>query len=185
MQSAIDTFSFFKAQTIHLVDKLGCPIDPKILDVVAALRMHGIHTISSCEGHADRPTGGPYVMFESPKTRELREKYRSEEKGSKEYKFWHKKAVQENMPEIKKMLLLLEGFYKDRIVANDQHLIVRSFDSSIGELMCQSADIAYALGLADRKALLARNQAEMQAFEEYLKLASPAPHESEHGGALL
>lgn len=182
---AMDTFSFFKAQTSHLVDKLGCPIDPKIQGIVAALRMHGIHTISSCEGHADRPTGGPYVMFESPKAHELREKYRSEEKGSKEYKFWHKKAVQENMPEIKKMLLLLEDFYKDRIVPNDQHLIVESFRCLDSVLMCQSADIACALSLTECKALLTKNQTEMQAFEEYLNLTPPAPHKSEREGALL
>jgi hypothetical protein len=166
-----------RKETNKLVDKLGKPIDAGILDTVTALRLHGIHTIGSCEGHLDRITGGPYVMFEAPGTHDFRTKYRAiNDRKSEKYKYWHDKAIQENMPEIRKMLTLLNGFYDNRLTPNDQHIIIRCFDTSVGELMCQSADIAHILTPTEHEVLLGKNQTEMQAFAEYLK--KHIPHKS-------
>ena len=60
-----------RKQVIRLTDKLGNPIDPGILDLVTVLRLLGINTTGSCEGHLGRFTSGPYIMFQSPLAKKL------------------------------------------------------------------------------------------------------------------
>jgi pimeloyl-ACP methyl ester carboxylesterase len=49
----------------RLRDALGQTVDPEIELLVVALRICGFTTISSCGGHLDRATDGPYVMMHS------------------------------------------------------------------------------------------------------------------------
>ena len=180
-----DVFMPVRKEVLGLKDKLGRAIDPGILELVVALRFHGVHTISSCEGHADRTTSGPYVMFEAPETHDFRRRYReAKDKKSTEYRHWHNKAVQANVPEVRRVLGLLADFYEHRLSPNDQHIIVRSFDASVGELICQGAEIARILPAAERELLLQKNRAEMQAFTDYLKLRPLTPSADGREGVL-
>jgi hypothetical protein len=152
-----------------LIDKLGRPIDPGILDTVTALRMLGVNTTSSCEGHAGRFTGGPYVLFASSELGELREKYREHtDRTSAEYKDWFRQASALNMREVQKVLELLDGFYAERMTPHSQRLIVRCFGPTPAKLMCQDADLAHIVGKDEQRDILLRNQHEMDAFTSYL-----------------
>ena len=48
-----------------IADALGLPIDEKIKPLVAALRMFGVRTTQSCEGHPDRGFPYPWVEIEA------------------------------------------------------------------------------------------------------------------------
>jgi hypothetical protein len=48
----------------RLVDGLGKPIDEKIRPLVAALRMYGIRTTGSCQGHSKRGLKYPWVNID-------------------------------------------------------------------------------------------------------------------------
>ena len=47
----------------RIVDRCGTRIDPAIKDLVAALNMHGIRTVSSCGGHYHQNTRVPWIRF--------------------------------------------------------------------------------------------------------------------------
>lgn len=44
-----------------VTDRLGMPIDEKIIRVVAVLNLYGIRTIQSCEGHLDHGYAYPWI----------------------------------------------------------------------------------------------------------------------------
>ncbi len=48
-----DRWEAMAAEVARLVDGLGVPVDEGIRDTVIALRLLGIETVSSCEGHLD------------------------------------------------------------------------------------------------------------------------------------
>jgi hypothetical protein len=50
------------AEVERLVDGLGTHIDPRIRELVTALRMHNVDTVGSCEGHTDH--GYPYPWID-------------------------------------------------------------------------------------------------------------------------
>lgn len=163
-------FTQGKQEVISLADKLGKPIDPGILDTVAVFRMLDIHTVGSCEGHSDRLTGGPYVMFESPQTGPLMQKlHQIQDKTSQEYKDVFHEASKLNMAEVQKVLPLLDGFYADRDMPHSQRLIIRCFGPTVGKLMIQNADLAEIMSPEERANLLSESQLEMMAFTNYLK----------------
>ena len=144
-----------------ITDQLGKGIDPNIRELVVALRLHGINTTSSCEGHLDHITGGPYVMFESPAVH-------THAHADPGYKNQYDAAAHANMKEVAKVLGLLDGFYKDRVVPIQQRLIVTHVGPLAGRLMCQGADLAYISDKGAQQELLAKNQHEAQAFADYL-----------------
>lgn len=163
-------FDRAKVKTQRLADKLGTPIDPGILDAVAAFRVLGIHTVGSCEGHADRTTGGPYIMFESPESGELLNRLQQiPDKVSAEYKELFQQASKLNMAEVKKLLPFLDGFYEDRDTPHSRRLIIRCFGPTVAKLMVQDADLEELLPDEERAHHLADNQLEMLAFTNYLK----------------
>src|SRR6266571_1101863 len=49
----------------RITDKLGKPVDPGILETVAALNALGIPTTASCEGHVDWGTEAPWIDIAS------------------------------------------------------------------------------------------------------------------------
>lgn len=163
-------FEKAKEEVAKLADKLGNPIDPGILDTVAAFRALRINTVGSCEGHLDHATTGPYVMFESPKSGELLKKlHQIPDKMSKEYKDIFHEASKLNMVEVQKLLPLLDGFYEKRDTPHSRRLIIRCFGPTVAKLMAQDADLADILSSEERAHLLAESQLEMMAFTNYLK----------------
>ena len=59
-QTAWDEMSEKIEQT---TDALGKEIEPGIKDAVIASNLLGLHTSSSCEGHADRGMGAPWIQY--------------------------------------------------------------------------------------------------------------------------
>jgi hypothetical protein len=163
-------FAKAKEEVAKLADKLGNPIDPGILDTVAAFRALRINTIGSCEGHLDRATTGPYVMFEAPGTKALMAKLKTiPDKTSREYKKIFHEASKLNMLEVQKLLPFLDGFYEQRDTPHSRRLIVRCFGPTAARLMAQNADLAEILSPEERVRLLDENQSEMWVFTDYLK----------------
>jgi hypothetical protein len=166
-------FDQVRQEVAQLADKLGNPIDPGILDTVAAFHMHGIHTVGSCEGHLDHATTGPYVMFESPQSGELLKQLQEiPDKTRPEYKKVFHEASKLNMAEVQKLLPLLDGFYEDRDTPHSRRLIIRCFGPTVAKLMAQDADLADIMTQEERARLLGENQLEMMAFTNYLKDAA-------------
>jgi hypothetical protein len=162
-------FSAIHQELMKKTDLLGSPIDSGILRAVSMLCMHGINTIGSCEGHADRVTGGPYVMFAAPHA-QMKFKAASElDRHSVAYARAIQKIAANNAIEIKKALQLLDGFYKKRSVPAERRLIVRSVGLAAAKILCQGAEIAHMLSESERKILLKANRAEMDAFTSYLE----------------
>lgn len=50
-----------QAVTTKLVDALGCPLDPGVIDTVVAMQLCGFRTEGSCWGHWHRAVPGPWV----------------------------------------------------------------------------------------------------------------------------
>ncbi len=163
-------FTKAREDALKIADKLGTPIDPGILDTVAVFRVLDIHTAGSCEGHADRLTGGPYVMFESAQSGELFSKLQEiPDRTSPEYQELFSQISRLNMAEVQKLLPLLDGFYADRDTPHSRRLIIRCFGPSVAKLMVQDADLAELLPPEQQAHLLADSQLEMMAFTNYLK----------------
>lgn len=45
-------------------DGVGLGVEPEVMELVAAMRLHHFRTTASCAGHLDRITSGPFVRFE-------------------------------------------------------------------------------------------------------------------------
>lgn len=61
---AVMSYEAALADSKRIVDRLGTHIDPMILPLVATLRMCGIPTCASCEGHMDHGERYPWVNVE-------------------------------------------------------------------------------------------------------------------------
>lgn len=59
------TYQESKEIVDRLADGLGMPIDEKIKYLVAAMRMYGVRTTMSCEGHLDRGSPYPWIRFDA------------------------------------------------------------------------------------------------------------------------
>jgi HAD superfamily hydrolase (TIGR01509 family) len=154
----------------QLADRLGRPIDHKIEDTVAILRLLEVNTIASCAGHVNRITRGPYIMFDSADNAMIHVTMKEiHDRKSIKYKKLFNNALKNNLMERQKILPYLEGFYKNRMVSYNQRIIIEGFGPSINYLMCQGADLRYALDDKRQQLILKRNQAEMRAFTEYMK----------------
>lgn len=159
-----------KKSVKRLRDGLGKGVDAGIIDAVIGLRLHGFITISSCEGHARRVTGGPYVVMESYEAAKCaalsREYIKTHPEKSKKYR---KKANYHRAMELDKLLSLLSEFYAKREVSLQNRLIVQSMPMSMNILQCQGAESAWAKSMSERKELLTEGKAEMDAFVRFLK----------------
>lgn len=160
----LDIFVDTRKKVTQLTDRTGRAVDAGILNSVTILQLYGLSTVGSCEGHLDRITGGPYIMFESP----VQDYKAIDNKTSPAYAEAYRVAEKANIREVQKVLELLDGFYAHREVLNAQRLIVRCFSVATCKLMCQGADLAHILSHRDQEELLQKNQAEMKAFTSYL-----------------
>lgn len=141
-----------------LTDKLGLGIDSRIIDIVAALRMHGFSTNQSCEGHL----GGrayPWVQIYSPPPKG----WRRDEKKKREW-------TAMNLKERACLQRLLAEFYNARRAPYD---IVLSF-SPIGiyggfRLQNIGSPLVKTLSSEEQVEKLHSYQDEMAAFTEFLK----------------
>jgi|GEM_PF-2217598 len=165
-----------KIKTIR--DGLGMPVDSSIIETVIVLNLLGFSTSTSCGGHIRRATSGPYVVFESRKAREYAKQVRAFTANApanqdvyidSKFKRLRLKARTHSAFELHKLIAYLDRFYAHRHVSYNDQLIVQSMPLTYNCLKCQGADSALALNSHDKKKLLASNQAEMNAFTEFLK----------------
>lgn len=116
-----------------------------------------------------RAVHGPYIMFSSPKARKYEQRCKKiGDRTSPEYKKASLKAKKLNLSERQKVLEWLNGFYEQRDTPHSQRLTIMEMSHEVSYLYCQSACMAPLLPAAGRKKLLQTNQAEMQAFTDYL-----------------
>lgn len=164
------TFEQVKAEVTKQVAETGQHIDAGVLDTVVVFRMLGFNPTDACEGHDDRVTGGPFVMFEAPESKDLMQQLMAvQDPESTEYKALYHQIAKANIGEVQKLLLLLDEFYAERDTPSSERLIVRCFGPSVPKLMCQNADLAEVLPEGDIRSLLADNQMEMMAFTNFLR----------------
>jgi hypothetical protein len=160
------------AEIDRLRDKLGRSLDPGSRELVACLRLLGIHTVMSCEGHADRKTEGPYVMFSSAQALPLENQYRELVQVGKSTDEEAKKIRDEafvlNLRERQKLTPLLEKFYQQRPTPYDNRIIITTYGAGGSRLKCQAAE-EYRL-TKDRELFLKAHQQEFDAFTDFLKL---------------
>jgi len=167
----------------ELKDGLGRGLDPGSRELVACLRLLGLKTIMSCEGHAERETEGPYVMFRSLEAKPLEAEYwklvAEGKRKSDEAKQLRKTAYELNLRERRKLTPLLNEFYENRATSYDNRIIISTFDLGGSRLRCQSAEEYRLAGKSDREAFLRAHQQEFGDFTAFLmthlKLPSSAP----------
>jgi len=160
-----------RKHVLQMTDKLGMPVDKRMIETVTILKLLGLHTTMSCSGHMQRITGGPYVAFISPKAEKYRERCKQiDNPKDAQYKKLYQKALRENILELQKLYHLLEQFYAARNATTfGRRLSLRTHGFSASRLDCQGADLARIVDRRSRKQMLADSQAEMKDFTEYLK----------------
>lgn len=129
-----------------VTDRSGTPIDAGIMPLVVALNAHGVNTTFSCEGHLEEGSAFPYVRIGSAKNDPT----------------LHKE-------EQRRLIGLLDAFYRQRPVVYDRHLIIERILSGQGLLRPQGADFQEGRAPSERAKKLKEYQSEMQSFAVFLK----------------
>lgn len=97
-------------------DGVGLGVEPEVMELVAAMRLHHFRTTASCAGHLDRITSGPFVRFESWKGVECfdeAEKNREQLIASGSYKDRLERGRMHTWQEMHRMYKLITRFKKD------------------------------------------------------------------------
>ena len=162
----------------------GWEIDPNILDTLVCLNALGFRTIiSSCEGHQPtseddfQPNAGPYIDLGSQldeednlSDEEMEERVKRFEKGelTEEDIALSEKQAQYVRRDQRRLLELLEQFYKNRVVTEKIRLIVSPLhlDRNSYTLSSQGAWAEYSA--EERVAFLHESQAELADFTRLL-----------------
>lgn len=152
-----------------ITDKLGKKIDAGIKDTIVGLKLCGIHTTGSCEGHADnRGTGAPYIDVESENIEKLEDDLKTV-KNESEARLIVDIISKENLAEQEKFVALLEEFYKDRQSSYRVRLSIQNRARNRSRLESQGTALQKVEQDGSRKKHLEEYQAEMRAFSEFLK----------------
>ncbi len=142
-----------------IVDSLGHKIDKNIKETVVALKVYGFPTRASCEGHLDWGEPFPWVGIRTPEPEGWKE---SEEKKEK----WRK----ENLKQQKRMMELLDEFYKNKEVPFDARLTLRNI-GGFGGFCIQSlgAEVIAILPPEEQKDKLELYHKQMNEFTSFLR----------------
>lgn len=153
-----------------IVDKLGRPVDPEIMETVIVMRLLGFNTVASCAGHIERVTNGPYVMFESTEAKRFASLARSSgDTNQDSYRKLRQQANNARALDLQQLSNLLAPFYQDRSIDYHRHLIVESSPLTLCRLKCHGAEIARVVDKEAGKEILENNRSEMRVFTEFLK----------------
>lgn len=158
------TWDELRAETAKLKDKLGMPMDEKIINLVTSLRAHGFTTVMSCEGHTDRITGGPYVIMINPESKKI-----TSDKDTPETRAAARKLTATTAA---KLFSFLEEFYKNKTIDYRTHIAVDTLGSSAYRIWCNGSSLLperEGLSLNEKSNLLYLYQLEMERFSEFLK----------------
>src|SRR5579859_979488 len=111
-----------KAEAFRLVDRLGEPLDKKILIAVTALRAYGLNTTASCQGHLSWGEPAPWidigVTIHPPNSRTKATQLSGPKVKSA------RSLRRTNLLSQERLLALLEAFYQSHAVPADVHLVV-------------------------------------------------------------
>ena len=175
------------ARVEGVADGLGHRIDPGILHAVAMLNELGVNTHASCEGHVGWATGGPYIDIVSPQYLPMKHEFRAlgdDPSLSDKRACLREKMKVANAVEGKKVLPILDEFYKDRQSSYGSRIGLWFYGAGITRI--ESVGVAF-LGAetdsATKEALLRAFQDEMRAFSDFLAVHEPAGAPSPAVGA--
>ncbi len=158
------------AEVKQITDKLGLKIDEGIKDTVTSFQLFGINTTSSHEGKIDRyPI--PYIDVESNNISDLEEKLNTlTSDHESEIENLENEIMRRNLEERKKIIPLLEEFYKNRDVSYEARIGIQSLARGWSRIQSQGADFQT---VEDDKNIkrkrLEQFQEEMKEFTEFLK----------------
>ena len=156
-----------------VTDRLGLGIDPGIRTAVAMLNQHGLHTIMSCEGHENWATGGPYIDIGAAGSYDFRKRF--EGIADKEEKESFRKAFgKETMDVGKKIVPILDDFYKGRDTAFAARLVLVAYPDSMRLESAGVAFLRYETDPAIKNKDLKLFQSEMSDFSDFLIRYEPA-----------
>lgn len=167
-----------------ITDKLGLPIDKGILDTVVALKIFGINTTGSCEGHIGRGIAAPWVDVQAPQTEETKKlgelakqawnmAKNAEKTGMADkelaplYGRYHELTAKMRRPdleEMQKVTHLLTQFYQDRLVNYDRMLTFHGY-----RLESQATPLQAINPTQEQEKKLLEYREEMQLFAEFLR----------------
>ncbi|MCP4354845.1 MAG: hypothetical protein GY793_04285 [Proteobacteria bacterium] len=138
-------------------DKLGQKVDPKIFDLVVALRLHGFNTVFSCQGHVERKSSFyPHVDITITDKETHTEKYKA------------------NIISLSKLINLLTEFYQKQPIDYKNMLICISSWGTSGfiELRPNSglSSVYEIRNLEERKKLHKQYLKECNDFTKFLML---------------
>ena len=149
-----------------LRDGLGRPVDRAIVETVAILRLLGLHTYSSCGGHAERGCS-PYVAFRSPDASTYREQA-ANEKDEAAARRLRRMTLRANARELAQLLPLLDRFYSELNFPQSQRLIVQGFGLIGYRLTVQSADLLITNPQWLSLVMLKRQRDQLNGFTRFL-----------------
>jgi hypothetical protein len=173
------------ARVDKLTDRLGNPVDEGIKETVIILNLLGFPTTMSCEGHAERAVGGPWVDMRPEGLEALRAQWDQaeracqtarEEKRPQEEMDRLYQALREARKEMETPVFQLAGrlmaylieFYQERMVPHDRRLILHNFLAAF-RLQSHGVFLQEIADVAQREAKLLEYQEEMRAFTTFLK----------------
>jgi hypothetical protein len=173
------------ARVDKITDRLGNPVDAGIKETVIVLNLLGFPTAMSCEGHAQRAVGGPWVDMRPEGVEALKEHWaqaeracqtaREEKRSPKEMEGLYQ-TLRETRKELETPVLQLAGrlmpylmeFYQERMAPHDRRLILHDFFASF-RLQSHGVFLQEIADLVQREAKLLEYQEEMRAFTAFLK----------------
>jgi hypothetical protein len=173
------------ARVDKITDRLGKPVDEGIKETVIILNLLGFPTSMSCEGHAERAVGGPWVDMRPEGVEALKEKWKQAERACqaaeekkrspKEMEGFYQ-TLREARKELETPVLQLAGrlmpylveFYQERMVSHDRRLVLHDFFAAF-RLQSHGVFLQGIADVAQREAKLLEYQEEMRAFTAFLK----------------
>lgn len=156
----------------RIVDKLGKPVDPGIKESVVALRVLGLETQASCEGHLDRGVKGPWIDVGPEIPQALKDRMREQRKhgGHMDPELENKvgELKIKNLEDQLRLMGLLEEFYNDRNVPLERRLILKFYPYD-ARLISQGAELQDLYRPEVQREKLKEFQKEMAAFTKFVK----------------
>ena len=154
----------------RLVDGRGHPIDEGIKESVVGLRILGLKTSGSCEGHPDWGMQTPWIDFETSVNDEMRAKWR---KSRQEH---NQDDLLRLLREIKglvakdwnKVVPLLDEFYRERAVPYYQRLVL-VLSGETTRLISQGGETQIGESSGRARERLEAYRLEMNAFTRFLR----------------
>ncbi|MGB3362935.1 MAG: hypothetical protein WA972_12735 [Rhodococcus qingshengii] len=154
--------------TRKIQDKLQRPLDRGIITAVAGLRHLGFDTTSSCFGHFDRITGGPYIVIQPLEAVQFTHSIPKGKENTPAARKIRKKANKIRASELRRLLLVLNDFYKSNPEAIGA-LIVQSLPQTYISISAQTADTAYGEKKVQQRRILESNRRLFVALGSYLE----------------